>query len=220
MGLTVGPRQFNFMAPKADFTEGSLTIPQGWQVKGNVVWYESKLDLRAFSSGEDKGLDLLNISLQEAGPWTYTDSADAVPSFFVVDVITSVSLSQAAILDAASDMTALNMPGFISDGKSSTQKLNTSQIIYGQWRAFSGNKSLEMTGSMYGQFGLQTMQSGTFGQGEVIVGPAAFYTRIVAEMGGSSPTFRIPAANLVCSGAVVEMRGFQELNQMARMSAR
>lgn len=219
MGLTVGPRQFNFMAPKANFSEGSRNIPS-WVVIGNVIYYEGKLDLRAFSDGENKGLDLLNIALQEGGPWTYTDSADATPSFLVMDVITSVKMSEAAILDAVSDLSVLNMPGFLSDAKADNQKFNTSQIIYGQWRSFGTNTSLDLGASIYGQYGMQVFQSGTFGQGEVIVGPAAFYTRVVAILGGTAPTIRIPAANVVCSGAVVELAGFQELNQMARMSAR
>ena len=219
MGLTVGPRQFNFMAPKANFTEGAGG-GQGWTLRGNVIYYEGKLDLRAFSDGENKGLDLLNIALQEGGPWTYTDSVDATPSFMVIDVITSVKMTEQAILDAVADLSVLNMPGFLSDAKAANQKFNTSQIIYGQYRAFATNKSLDLGASVFGQYATQVFQSGTFGQGEIIVGPAAFYTRMVAIHGGTAPTIRIPAANVVCSGAVVELQGFQELNQMARMSAR
>lgn len=220
MSLTTGPRQFNFQTPKQRFTEGA-TPTNGWSTKANTMWYEQKLDLRAFSQDENKGLDLLNVALQEGGVYCYSDSADEFPCLMVVDVITSVKMSQAAISDVCLEMQITNFPGFIGDQKANNQKFNTSQIIYGQWRAFAANQNLDFgTGSAWGEKALQVFQSGSFGQGDIIVGPHAYYTRIITTMGGAAPIVYVPANIVVCSGALVELKGFQELNQMARMSAR
>ena len=222
MSLTTGPRQFNFQSPKQRYVvDESIVATNGWEKRGNKMWYSAKLDLRAFSEEENKGLDLLNVALQEGGIYAYSDTTDKYPSMLVVDVITSVKMSQAAVMSVCDAMHETNFPGFIGDLKSTTQQFNTSQIIYGQWRAFAANQQLDFgTGSPWGEKALQVFQSGTFGQGDIIVGPHAYYTRIVAVNGGDNPLVYAPANIVVCSGALVELKGFQELNQMARMSAR
>jgi len=223
MSLTTGPRQFNFQSPKQRWTIDESVVPtNGWNKRGPAMWYQQKLDLRAFSEEENKGLDILNVAIQEGGIYSYSDSVDHFPVMMVLDIISSVKLRESQITDMLPVMHDGNFPSFLGNLKDDNQKLNTSQVIYGQWRAFAANANLNLgSGSAWGERGLQVFQAGSFGQGEIIVGPAAYYTRAVFTFGGTvSCLTYVPANIVVCSGGLVEMKGFQELNQMARMSAR
>jgi len=216
-GLTTGPRQFNMQAPPAIVIEGGAT-PTGWIEEDDVFWYESKLDLRAFNMKGGIGLDLLNVALQEGGPWSAAEGqSEEKPSAMVLDVFSSVRLDPQAIVEAISDFRSQNFMGFTSTTlKANTTTYNPSQIIWGMWRAFAVNVNLS---TVFDRAAVVAYQSGLFGQGEVIVAPNMYYYKIVKSYAGDS-IFYVPATIAVCHGVLVEMTQGQELSQMARLSQR
>lgn len=217
-GLTTGPRQFNFQVPQATYSEGSAT-PNGWSrtVAGSVLYYESKLDLRAMNMSGGLGLDLLNVSMQEGGPWSAAAGGSlAQPNWVVVDLISSVRLSDDAIAEALADFRYLQFPGFINEVSDDTTTYNPSQIIWGLWRSFAINTQLE---TVYGRGAAVAYQSGNFGQGEIIVAPHCYYYKILKPYAGDS-TLYVPPTIAVCHGVMVELTTGQEMAQMARLSQR
>jgi len=217
-GLTTGPRQFNFQAPGGSTIEGGAT-PTGWGEVSGAIFYESKLDLRAFNMSGGLGLDLLNVTLQEGGPWSALkdEVIEIDPNFVCIDLISTVRLSRGAIAEAIVDFRDMDFPGFLSgDTAAGVTTYNSSQIVWGLWRAFAMNSNL-MTA--FGRGAIVPYQSGNFGQGEVIVAPHVYYYKILKSYAGTATTY-IPATIVVCHGVLIELSQGQELAQMARSGQR
>lgn len=219
-GLTVGPRQFTLQkdvafvkvaggpAGPADFNSPS----SDWVSKGKYEFNQTKLDLRPYYQANDtKALDMLNITLQEGPIWA--NGSDEI-GLFTTDMLTTVRLSLRTIDRIGA---SLVLPGFLSstDVVSSADeqsKLSPSQIIWGLWRYFDHEATL-------GGRPLIVRASSFFGEGEIIVSPALYWTRIVTQYGTSEGDWtNIPAANLVMHAAAVDISDGQEIAQMSRMA--
>lgn len=223
-GITTGSRQFNFMLPLCQLTWDTatevLTADNGYVVldagsTNRLVYQTTKLDLRALLDGGAKGLDFLNISLQESIPWTAHKESAATP--YVMDVITTVRPSTEML------QTWLVLPpgfrgGLVGAPTDPVERnwLNPSQVIWGLWRYFVLNQQMPNDKSC-----LELIASSSFGDGEVAVAPNCYHTRIVSYTGwNNAPPTHIPALNLVCSAQVVDMNEGQEFTQMIRGSQR
>ncbi len=231
-GFTVGPRTFNWMASRLKFTPGSLVTDTNWEYidtysgSNDVAWFESKLDLRAFNEEPGKALSLVNVAIQESGPFvgSTTSETDSICGM-MIDFISTVKIPAKRLGNLAMDNLGqqLRLPGFLNTAVGAldwdaeeNREYNTSQIIYGMWRFMVQNMNM-VVGNRVPQ--LQTFQAGEFGSGEVITAPHAYYYR-VAILNSDAHTLEIPPANCSVHAQVVDLPEFVELAQMARLGQR
>jgi hypothetical protein len=215
-GITTGARQFNWMLPlcdlKWDVQTEVITVNNGWEATklgGNsyVMHQTEKLDLRALLDGSPKGLDILNVSVQESLPWTLHKNAPNTP--LVTDVISTVKPDHEMIM-----AWPVLPPGFrAGEEHGLLNTLNPAQVIWGLWRYFVTDQNTPND-----KFALATQSSCSFGDGEIAVSPHLYYTRIITYEGGFDQV--IPAVNIVCAAQVVSMNDGQEFTQMIRAGQR
>jgi len=226
-GLTVGPRQFTLQKDicavkmASPHTSGDSIEFGGsdWEFAPSpkFLWNQTKLDLRPYyQANNTKALDLLNITLQESPVWS-TGSSDI--GVAVWDILTTVRLNRQTITDV---VLSLRTPGFlitvppgtgITEPLIQTQILNPSQVVWGLWRYLDHDINLDRL--------LVLRASSYFGEGEIVVSPALYWTRIVTMYSPSEgSSMLIPAANLVVHAAAVDITEGQELAQMSRMAQR
>lgn len=223
-GLTVGPRQFTLQ--KDSILVKTNLEPAGptWAEEGGSNWVwggagkylsnQTKLDLRPYrESNDSRALDLLNITLQESPSWLNGSTSVGI---LVTDIFSTVRLNAQTIQNQWEMKTAgfLNTRPTAQTGTQSTdQNLSPSQVVWGLWRYFDHDANL---GSL-----LINRASSYFGEGEIVVAPALYWTRIVSMYSpAEGATMLVPSANLVCHAAVVDISQGQELAQMARMAQR
>ena len=227
-GLTVGPRQFTLQKDTAQIKASGQDAGPTWfeEAGSNWIWggngkylsNQTKLDLRPYrESNDSRALDLLNITLQESPTWLNGSTSIGL---LVTDLLSTVRLTPQTI----QDQWELKTAGFLntcaresSSGtvglQSSDQRLTPSQVVWGLWRYFSQDSTL---GSA-----LVNRASSYFGEGEIVVAPALYWTRIVSMYSpAEGSTMLIPSSNLVCHAAVIDISEGQELAQMARMAQR
>lgn len=227
-GITTGSRQFNFMLPMCQITWTAsgevITANNGWELydaggNNRFIYYQSKLDLRALLDGDAKGLDIMNISVQESLPWACHKNSTLTP--YVMDVITTVKPTPAMIgswlilppgFRGSSEYPSVDLPTS-GVGVDAFHILNPSQVIWGLWRYYCINN--EMPNDLAA---LEVQSSSSFGDGEVAVSPQLYHTRIVSYAGGFNQV--LPAANLVCAAQVISLTEGQEFTQMIRGSQR
>lgn len=209
-GLTTGARQFTLMAPQSYKKFGEDKATNFTQIDPTGIYlYQEKLDLRALLEGGDsgRGLDFVNIALQEHFPWVQATWFDT--GAFVLDVVTTVRPSHEAMLNHVSGGNGL---GFLPDITASTdhQVLNPSQVLWGLWRKLQPSKDAIDA--------LTVVSSSNFGEGEIAVSPHLWYSRVFAI--DSQASLWVPAANLVCNARMVKLNEPQEMGQMIRASGR
>ena len=231
-GFSVGPRTFNWMASRLQFSPGSLVTNTNWEYTDSILgtndiaWFESKLDLRAFNEEPGKALALVNVAIQESGPFVGSTTAETnAISGMVIDFISSVKIPAKRLANLTEDNLGqqLRLPGFLNRANGAldwdseeNREYNTSQIIYGMWRFMVQNMNM-VIGNRVPQ--LQTFQAGEFGSGEVITAPHAYYYRVVI-VNSDQHTIYIPPANCSVHAQVVDLPEFVELSQMARLAQR
>lgn len=233
-GFSLGPRQFQFMAPRVAFSHGTTDASAlyGWDVTessagtNNVGFYESLLDLRAFNQDPGTALAMVNVAVQESGPFVGSTTNTESPAYCtVVDLVSAVKIPVERIASIWLDNDAYEggYPSFLVKGTPNTawdapenRQYNTSQIIYGKWRFFATDTSL--TGGDNAKM-MRLTQGGEFGSGEVITAPTAYYYRLVV-LANARHSVKVPAANCAIHASVVDLPEFVELQQMARLSGR
>lgn len=221
MAVPTGPRQFTLMAPGGTF-QNSNTLPP-WQhvssTGGPTYYHETYCDLRGMIGVESKsqGLSILSANLQEATD-VYVPGEKYV---YVYDILTTVPLSTATISKighALATSPDSETPGFLKNAELTylgddpdEQTLNPSQVVWGMWRLFAGNTAYRL--------GLDTatqvIQSGIFGQGEIVTSAGLYYTRI-AIANAEATAINIPSANLAVWGAVAPITEAEEMTSMMR----
>jgi len=223
-GLTVGPRQFTLQ--KDTVLIKTSTDPAGptwfeeggsnwvWGQAGKYISNQTKLDLRPFrESNGSRALDLLNITLQESPTWL---NGSTTVGILVTDILSTVRLTPETIQNQWEMKTAgfLNTRPKVSTGTQSTdQNLTPSQVVWGIWRYFDHDANLGTA--------VINRASSYFGEGEIVVAPALYWTRVVSMYSASEgSSMLIPSSNLVCHAAVIDISEGQELAQMARMAQR
>lgn len=232
-GFTLGPKTFAWMTSRLQFAADSLADTDNWEfvssLSGNndIAYYQSKLDLRAYNQDPGTALALVNVAIQESGPFAMssTDMVNNSPACVMVDLISSVRIPkermQAMALDTLGQQ--LRLPGFLHHGiggqdwdDPANREYNTSQIIYGMWRFMVTNMNA-VVGNRIPQG--HTISSGEFGSGEVITAPHAYYYRICI-IHSDAHTIQIPPANCSVHAQTVDLPEFVELAQMARLGQR
>lgn len=222
-GLTVGPRQFTLQKDLASVKTNNQDAGPSWFDKGGSNWVwglggkfisnQTKLDLRPFrESNGSRALDLLNITLQESPIWANSSSSVGL---LVTDILSSVRLTAGEIQRNYE----FDVSGFIAtkaagtSGLATDQSLSPSQVVWGLWRHFDHDANLGAV--------LINRGSSYFGEGEIVVAPALYWTRIVSMFHpAEGNTMYVPSSNLVCHAAVIDISEGQELAQMARMAQR
>ena len=205
-GLTTGARQFTFQTPNSYKKFGEDSATNFTHITPGIYFYQTKLDLRALLQGGDsgRGLDFVNVSLQEGYPWIQDVWLDK--GALSIDVVTTVKPSEETIFNAA---TGENPFGFLP-AQDTTQILNPSQILWGLWRKLQPSKDAVDA--------LTVVSSSNFGEGEIAVSPHLWYTRIFVI--DSLATLFVPPANLVCNARMVSLTDPQEMGQMMRAAQR
>jgi hypothetical protein len=228
-GITVGPRQFDMQVMGVQGGNGAITGP--WKVcpidaaVGHGYYYQTKLDLRALTAEGEKsrGINLTAISLQESGPFD-TTGGETEQGFIIYDVLTTTRPTEDQMFGWWNGLAASGyVPGFLprAGGAGSLAVLGqtgftASQVVWGYWRLFGMDRNIVL-GSGAGV--CKPQSSSQFGNGEVLVGPEVWYTRIVYSIANATQIV-VPSANLTCWAEAVKMTEGQELTQMIRGSGR
>jgi len=218
-GITVGPRQFTLMKdccsikmrdppalPDSINSGGSDWVFRGG---GKYVTNQTKLDLRPFyQANTTRALDFLNITLQESPLWM--NSSDEL-GLLVTDILSTVRLSNATLQRNYEIQTSGFLNSGVPDENIVGQRINPSQVVWGLWRHFDHDINLSRA--------LVTRGSSFFGEGEIVVAPALYWTRIVSMFKAvEGSEMYIPSANLVCHAAAIDISEGQEMSQMSRMA--
>lgn len=224
--LTSGPRQFNLMTPGVVVTATTAIAP--WEAAATVgatvtYWTQTYCDLRALIGVESKsqGLSILSVNLQEASDIFISPIPEGAAWGWVYDILTTVPLDDAGVQRIAHEL-ATNAdsytPGFLSntsafgmEGDRLEQTLNPSQVVWGSWRFMAANTVFRL-GT---ESATQVIQSGLFGQGEIVTSQGLYYTRVVI-LNESTSSARVPSANLAVWGAVETITEAEEMTQMMR----
>ena len=241
-GVAKGRKSFSLQqmgTGDGGWVPGSANIPTIWDTElGNsnyIIFTEQELDLRAYNQG-GKGLQMLQLAVQESGPWfASTTETDTPPYLFCVDVLSSVKLSLNSIAACNPDPGIGGnkfhfLPGFLGDisafpaptpapgVRTPAQQLNSTQVIWGLWRRFNENTMIQID-TPNRIAALTLTDSGEWGSAEVSVAPSLFWTRIVWVY-VSAHTVYAPSVILEMLGDTVNLPQYVELNQMARMGQR
>jgi len=223
--MPVSSRQFIQALPGAmlgnDQENDIWEVADAFIGSGTCSYATVQMDLRGLTAGKEVGLDIESLSLQEAGPWTAPDLTDT--GFMVTDVLTTVRPTEAVIaaMYERPDTATGRQLGFlypvdtlISDVPSNLQSLNPSQILWGVWRLYGQDAAWRAGQTMF-----RVAQSGYFGQGDVAVSPALFWTRVVIT-NKLADLIICPSANLLSYGRGVSMTAPEEMTQMMRAAQR
>lgn len=208
---------------------GGGVVKNDWEVSagfgglGSCYYNIKQLDLRGLLAGNETGLYFDSISLQEAGPWTAPVASDK-GWFVTYDMLTTVRPTEDTINACFErpDTGENNPPGFLhnmitaNEWPPTRQTLNPSQVTWGMWRLFT---PWEMGDTSSLGSAWRVSQSGFFGQGDMAVAPALFWTRIVISADGDQ-VIVIPSANLVTNARAEDITMPQEISAMMRAAQR
>ncbi len=196
-------------------------------------WYATKqLDLRGLLAGDESGINFANVVLQEPQEIRALTSARET-GIFMIDVLTTVRPTERAMAGwfrgvgtHGTGAGFLQSPGTAVGGKAdaTSQTFNPSQVVWGLWRLITTDPNVVLSDVGLGTFGVRTLNSGYFGEGETVVAPALFWTRVIFgfksdNTAGAYPVF-VPSANLVVLGEALDLTTPQEITQMMRASQR
>ena len=224
--LTPGPRQFTLMTP-GNLCAGVTSISP-WDAantaSGTCTYYtQTYADLRGLIGVESKsqGLSILSVNLQEASDIFMSPVPEGFAWGWVFDILTTVPLSPEIVNRIGHGISTHSdswTPGFLSntsafgmDGDRDEQTLNPSQVVWGSWRFMAANSQFRLAI----ESATQVVQSGLFGQGEIVTSQGLYYTRIVI-MNDDGSSARIPSANLAIWGAIETITEAEEMTQMMR----
>ena len=243
-GVSKGRKSFSMQqmgTGDGGWIPGSAVLPTNWSTElgteNNIIFTQQELDLRAYNQG-GKGLQLLQLAIQESGTWyCSTSETDNPPFVMCVDVLSSVKLSLNSI---AAWNPAVGVggqkyhffPGFLGDISAfpslpgpppsrepdMAQQLNSTQVLWGLWRRFNENAMIPIdTPNRINAFTLT--DSGEWGSAEIAVAPSLFWTRIVWVYTDAQAVYA-PSVILEMLGETLDLPEYVELNQMARMGQR
>lgn len=219
------PRQFTMMAP--GIILGNWEIEGEWETVGNAAFsgpgaeyhFQAQLDLRGLLAGDETGISLSTVNLQEFGPW-----AIATPEykgwFLTFDFLTTVRPNDEFL---ATIWTQPSLPGYFpgaleslpATGSPDKQDFNPSQLVWGMWRLW-GVDAINTIGT---NSNVEVMQSGMIGEGETVVAPGLWWTRYIVTYQVEDAVV-VPSTNLVLRGGAVDLTTAQEVTQMMRASQR
>ena len=243
-GVSKGRKSFSMQqmgTGDGGWIPGSIVLPTNWSTElgasNFTIFTEQELDLRAYNQG-GKGLQLLQLAVQESGTWYASSSEnDYPPTVYCVDILSSVKLSNNSIAACNPDVGVGGQkyhffPGFLGDisafpslpgppprrEPAMAQQLNSTQVLWGLWRRFNMNSNIRIDNAN-GINAFTLTDSGEWGSAEVAVAPSLFWTRIVWVY-SDAQTVYAPSAILEMVGETLDLPEFVELNQMARMGQR
>lgn len=193
------------------------------------TWYNiTRLDLRGLNVSDRQGVVLNNIVLQEdrvPGINPNDDIANGV-SCTVVDVLMTYEPEVEEIAEwPAGFYDVPLLPGFLPRRTNSKVTVaNPNQVVWGLWRTYASDTTVRLDDN--DNLGMRQLQSGFFGEGNVLVSPFVYWVRVLygdrTEL--SSPSGGValvaPSCNLVMQGVAVELSEAQEVSQMMRSSGR
>ena len=225
--LTPGPRQFTLQTAGVVATN-TTTIPP-WKASAtgggtDTYWTECYCDLRGLIGVESKsqGLSIVSVNLQEADDIFLSPLPENFAWGWVFDILTTVPLSDEAVerMGHGLQVNAQSYtPGFLPNATAfgmgqdnlDEQTLNPSQVVWGSWRFLAANSQFRLAL----ESATQVVQSGLFGQGEIVTSQGLYYTRIVI-LNDNGTSMKMPSANLAIWGAIETITEAEEMTQMMR----
>ena len=199
-----------------------------WQVvavgdflgSGCCYYMTASLDLRGLLAGDESGIEVSAVIPQEAAPWQCVTSQFA-GWFYTLDILTTVHPTEESIAgwfkqpDLSSEMAGFLHPLDAPVHGPEHQTFNPSQVLWGWWRYWGTDRNAT-TGTLSVATGVQ---QGYLGEGETIVAPALYWTRVIVTE-ATADAIMIPSSNLIVRGMAVDMSTAQEITQMMRASQR
>ena len=220
------PRQFTLMT--AGDTVQNYSRQGEWQVvnvadflgAGCCYYMTAQLDLRGLLAGDETGIEVSAVIPQEAAPWQCT-TTEFTGWFYTLDILTTVHPTEESIASwykqpsLASEMAGFLTPLDAPDRPPPSQDFNPSQVLWGMWRWWVSDRGVAAGTEAVAK----AMQQGFLGEGETIVAPALYWTRVIVTM-ASGDAIVIPSSNLIVRGMAVDLSTAQEITQMMRASQR
>ena len=203
------PRQFTMQRDGGIFA--NYNSPGNWHTLDAANLYKSTsggyytqslLDLRGLLAGDESGISISNVILQE--PDECRVNATTREGFmWVCDMLTTVRPTETNMEQWFRGLSNLSkLPGFVQSEQAqpadaSDQFLNPSQVVWGLWRLIAQDSLFSLEEVSAGPppimaYGSRVVSSGYFGEGETIVAPSMYWTRLVmvdetkTEAGGLS----------------------------------
>ena len=208
-----------------------LTTTSPWS-SGGMWYHQDRLDLRGLLAGKENGVLLNNIVLQESLPFFTKDNNDLTEgnTVWVCDLITTFEPTEGEIAQyfRGTDQTNI-FPGFIrgnvniSGTALDVEPGNPNQVIWGLWRLFCLDSTTKVTDTLFRN---KLVDSGYFGEGDPIVSPRVYWTRVIWSLNSKLSSVQggkgvcVPSSNLVMQGVTLDMTTPQEITQMMRASGR
>ena len=199
-----------------------------------VAWRNTqKLDLRGLLAGDETGLGVSNAILQESGPVMMPVSVPEGAAM-VIDMLTTVRPTDEVLSYCYRGVNLeATIPGFLHSNSltgitgpvdAETQTFSPSQVIWGLWRFFVKDRNLTPVGGASPSFSSRVVSSGYFGEGETMVAPHVYWTRVVFGLASTTETNNypvlVPSANLVLLAEALDLTTPQEVTAMMRGSGR
>ncbi len=191
-----------------------------------AYWNTQRLDLRGLLAGDETGIGISNVILQEAAP-VKLPTSNREGACMVFDCLTTVKPTEENMArwfegtTYVADVGGFLAPADFPEPTSSEQRFNPSQVVWGLWRWLVKDAVLSPKA---GDFDSRTINSGYWGEGETIVAPNLYWTRLVFVLDnttqGSSYPVVMPSANLVVLGEALDLSTAQEVTQMIRAAQR
>lgn len=193
------------------------------------TWYHiTRLDLRGLNVSDRQGVILNNIVLQEdrvPGINPNDDPLNGV-SCTVVDCLMTYAPDVEEIAEWPNSFYDVPLlPGFLPRRTNSqVHAANPNQVVWGLWRTYASDTTIRLDDN--NNLGMRQLQSGFFGEGNVLVSPFVYWVRVLygdrTELASPSGGVALvaPSANLVMQGVAVELSEAQEVSQMMRGSGR
>lgn len=221
----------NYNSPGNWHTLNSSTL---YKATSGGYYTTSLLDLRGLLAGDESGISISNVILQE--PDECRVNATTREGFmWVCDILTTVRPTEQNMSQWFRGLSNISkLPGFVQSVQATPadagdQFLNPSQVVWGLWRLITQDPAFTMEEVSAGPppimaYASRVVSSGYFGEGETIVAPSMYWTRLVmvdetkTEEGGYP--VKIPPANLVIMGMAVDLTTAEEITQMIRAAQR
>ncbi len=169
-------------------------------------------------AGDENGVGLSNITLQESGPWDASVGSGGDSTWFMVyDILTTQRMNEEAIiaLFEQPSIATTQVPSFLQgetyDPDADEQVFNPSQVPWGMWRFWGVDRNLTLGTTTP----IKVIQSGYFGTQQTLVSPHVFWTRAVIPF-QDTDAIVVPCANLISQGFALDLTTPQELTQMMR----
>lgn len=198
-------------------------LPAAIYAGPNTAYYnKTKLDLRGLLASKERGLEVSNVILQDAGEIRMVPSVSGEGHVFCVDLLTTVEPTEENMADwwrgisVPGSMPGFTIPTNALNDPPSEQSFNPSQILWGLWRLIAVDRNFVLGGT---DLAMRTVNSGYFGEGETLVAPALWWTRLCVTNTTLNQII-VPSSNCIIRAQAIDLSMPQEITAMIRAAQR